>query len=133
MTILDSLFAERRNSDRVRLVAAEMLLKNDAGQYSTKIGLEMDEAKSKNQTALYNGFIRILVPAKSPSLEDMARRLISYGGVIEKSLALDLILNNEFRSLEDNIRSLLDERTNGASLARKARSTLERLGFQVDT
>jgi hypothetical protein len=59
--------------------------------------------------------------------------LIAHGGVIERSLALDLILNNEFRGLEDEVRSLLDERRNGASIARKARSTLERLGFEVDT
>ena len=132
MGILDSLFAERRNSDRVRLVAAEMLLQNNADTYGARIGVEMDDAKSKNQTALYNGFIRILGPARSPLLEDLARRLISTGGVIERSLALDLILNNEFRSLEEEVRSLLDERRSGASLARKARSTLERLGFSVD-
>jgi DNA-directed RNA polymerase beta' subunit len=65
-------------------------------------------------------------------LEDLARRLITAGGVIERSLALDLILNNEFRSLEDDVRTLLDERRNGASIARKARSTLERLGFNID-
>jgi HEAT repeat protein len=132
MAILDSLFTERRNSDRTRLVAAEMLLKNDPDTYSSRVGMEMDEARARNQTALLNGFIRILGPVKSPALEDLARRLITSGSVIERSLALDLILSNEFRNLEDEVRTLLDERRSGASLARKARSTLERLGFEVD-
>jgi hypothetical protein len=92
----------------------------------------MDDARTRNQTALYNGFVRIFTTAKSASLERFARRLITTGGVIERSLALDLILNNEFRRLEDEMRDLLDERRNGASLARKARTTLERLGFEVD-
>ena len=132
MEILDSLFTERRNSDRTRLVAAEMLLLNDPDTYGSRIGMEMDEARARNQTPLLNGFVRILVPARSPALEDLARRLITTGGVIERSLALDLILNNEFRSLESEVRNLLDERRHGASIARKARSTLERLGFDVD-
>jgi HEAT repeat protein len=133
MEILDTMFRERRNSDRVRLVAGEMLLQNNADTYSSVVGIEMDEARNRNQTALYNGFIRILIPARSPALEDLARRLIKNGGVIERSLALDLILNNEFRVLEDEVRSLLDERTYGVSISRKARNTLQRLGFEVDT
>jgi HEAT repeat protein len=128
MTILDSLFSERKNSDSVRIIAAEMLLKNNADTYSARVGIEMDEAKSKNQTPLYNGFVRILVTAKSASLEDLARRLIATGGVIEKSLALDLMLNNEFRGLADEVRPLLDEKKHGASIARKAKNTLEKLG-----
>jgi HEAT repeat protein len=129
MRILDTLFSERKNSDQVRITAADMLLKNNADVYASRVGLEMDEAKSKNQTALYNGFVRILTTAKSGSLEDLTHRLIAAGGVIEKSLALDLILNNEFRSFKDEMRTLLDEKKYGASIARKAQSTLEKLGL----
>jgi hypothetical protein len=74
-----------------------------------------------------------LVPAKSGTLESLARRFISAGGVIEKSLALDLILNNEFRSLADEVRNLLDEKKYGVSIARKAKNTLERLGLDTGT
>ena len=130
MDMLDSLFSERKNSDRVRIMAADMLLQNDAVKYGIKVGIEMEEARTKRQTALYNGFVRIFTTAKSPSLEDMARRLISGGGVIEKSLALDLILNNEFKGLAEEVRLLLDEKKNGASLARKARTTLDKLGLE---
>ena len=128
--ILDSLFAERKNSDRVRIITAEMLLQNDADTYSRRVFIEMEDAKSKNQTALYNGFIRVMGTAKSPALEDIVRHFISGGGVIEKSLALDLVLNNEFNSLEGEVRSLLDDKIHSASIARKAQSTLEKLGLE---
>ena len=128
-SILDSLFSERKNSDRVRITAAEMLIQNDADNFSKRVYAEMEEARSKNLTALYNGFIRVMGTAKSQSLEDIILRFIS-GGIIEKSLALDLILSNEFRGLEEEIRSLLDEKVHSASIARKAQSTLEKLGLE---
>ena len=130
MGILDSLFTERKNADRVRILAADMLLQNDANKYGKRVEVEMAEAQTKRQTALYNGFIRILTTAKSPSLEDMTRRFLTGGGVIEKSLALDLVLNNEFSGLADDVRQLLDEKKNGASIARKARNTLDKLGLE---
>ena len=131
--ILDTFFSERKNSDRVRLVAADMLIQNHADTYSTKLIIEMEEAKNKRMTPLYNGFVRILTTAKSKTFEDFTRRLIAGGGVIEKSLALDLILNNEFRSLADDIRSLLDDKKNPVSITRKATTTLEKLGLEVET
>ena len=129
MAILDSLFTERKNSDRVRILAADMLLQNNADTYGSRVFSEMDEAKLKNQTPLYNGFVRVMGSAKSGTMEGLARRFISAGGVIEKSLALDLIVNNEFRSLAEEVRSLLDEKAYGASIARKAQSTLDKLGL----
>ena len=128
--ILDSFFVERKNADRVRIIAAEMLLQNDADTYGAKVFAEMNEAKNKNQTALYNGFVRIMGSAKAASLDELARRFISGGGIIEKSLALDIILNNKFLGLEDEVRLLLDEKIHSASIARKALSTLEKLGLQ---
>jgi len=131
MGILDSLFSERKNSDRVRIMAADMLLQNNADVYGSRVFAEMGDAKLRNQTALYNGFIRAMTTAKAPSLETTVLSLISGGGVIEKSLALDLILNNEFRQLEDVIRSLLDEKKHSASIARKAQGILEKLGLDA--
>jgi len=128
-SILASLFSERKNSDRVRVLAADMLLQNAADKYGKQVEIELEEARSKKQTALYNGFIRVLTTAKSDSLKDLARRYISGGSVIEKSLALDLILNNQFSDLADQVRPLLDEQKNGVSIARKAKNTLEKLGL----
>jgi HEAT repeat protein len=127
--ILESLFKERKNSDRVRMLAAEMLIQND-GAHVPALITELDEAKRKNQTSLYNGFLRVLGTARSSSMEDLARRFIGSGGAIEKSLALDIAVNNEFRVLGDDIRAMLDDKKNNASLVRKARASLEKLGLE---
>jgi HEAT repeat protein len=131
MAILDSLFSERKNSDRVRILAGEMLLLNDAPGRASKVIAELEDAQKRKQTPLYNGFLRILGPSLSPSLEDLARRFLASGTVIEKSYALDMTVNNEFSGLADDVRRLLDEKKNGASLARKARSTLDKLGLDA--
>jgi len=128
--ILNTLFSERKNSDRVRIIAAEMLLLNDADSYGSRVFVEMEEAKQKNLTALYNGFVRVMAAAKGSSLEDLVRRFIAVGGVVEKSLALDLVLNNEYRGLAEEVRALLDEKAHSATIARKAKSTLEKLGLE---
>jgi HEAT repeat protein len=128
--VLESLFKERKNSDRIRILAAEMLVQNDGGAYTPALIAELDEAKLKNQTPLYNGFLKILGTAQSSSLEELARRFIGSGGVIEKSLALDIAVNNEFRSLGEDIRAMLDDKKNNASIVRKARAALEKLGLE---
>jgi HEAT repeat protein len=127
LEFLSSLFTERKNADRTRILAAEMLLQNNADSYAAKVIEELDEAKRKNQTALYNGFLRVLGPAKSPVLEDLCRRFFASGGVVEKSYALDMTANNGFRSLADQVKALNGEE-NG-SLSRKSRAVAEKLGL----
>jgi HEAT repeat protein len=127
LEFLAALFGERKNADRARILAAEMLLRNDADRYAPKVIEELDEAKGKNQTALYNGFLRVLGAAKSPALEDLCRRFFASGGVVEKSYALDMTLNNGFRSLSEQVKELQDEK-NG-SLSRKSRSVAEKMGL----
>ncbi|MCL2007803.1 MAG: HEAT repeat domain-containing protein [Treponema sp.] len=131
MEVLDSLFSNRRASNQVRLVAAEMLLNNDPNTYSRRVFIEMQEAQRTHQTPLYNGFVRLMSPVKSTNLEDIVLHFMG-GGVIEKALALDMIMNNEIRSMEEEVRSLLDERRWGVSLARRAERTLEVLGLTVN-
>jgi HEAT repeat protein len=127
LDILSSLFTERKNADRVRLLSAEMLLQNNADAYAAKVIAELDEAKRKNQIPLYNGFLRVLGPAKTPVLEDLAKRFFFSGGVVEKSYALDMVLNNQFLSLAEQVRELTDEK-NG-SLSRKSKLVVEQLGL----
>ena len=126
MEALEAFFVEKKNSDRIRLAAAEALLENDGGRFAAPVIAGMDEAKKKNQTSLYNGFVRLLTKAQAPGFEDLARRFFASGGVIEKSLALDLAVNNRFLSLESEIRSLTEDKNVG--LARKARDALSKLG-----
>jgi HEAT repeat protein len=126
--VLSDLFMERKNTDRVRILAAEMAARNNIEKYAGPLILEMDEAQTKNQTALYNGFLRVLGTARSPAVEDLARRFLASGGVVEKSYALDMIAANEFHALAPLVKELTTgERTD--SLAQKARIVLQKLGL----
>jgi hypothetical protein len=132
--ILEGLFLERKNSDRVRLVSGEMLMKNAAvnGNYFNRLVIEMDEAKRKNQTALYNGFLKIAGETKlgsgSQDMENIARRLLS-GGVIERLYGLDMAANNGLTGLASEVKAQLNEKNE--SIARKARQTAEKLGVEI--
>jgi HEAT repeat protein len=127
LEILSALCLERKNSDRVRIAAGEALIQNDPGRYAEALIAELEDAKKRNQTALYNGLLRDLGGAKTPRVEDFTRRLLASGGVIERSYALDMAAANGFSSLAAEIRALTDEK-NG-SLSRKAILTLEKLGL----
>jgi HEAT repeat protein len=128
--VLESLFTNRKHPDRVRLLAAEMLITNDAGAYADKVIIELDEAKTKNQTALYNGFLKVLGSAKTKTIEELTRRFFTSGGLIEKSYALDMTANNEFRSLAPEVRALIQDKN--SSLTRKAQNTLQKLGLSEE-
>jgi HEAT repeat protein len=125
LDILASLFAERKNPDAVRIRSAELLVANGAGAYIEKVIEEIDNAKSRNQTPLYNGLLKIAGGAKSEKLESLSRRLLNTGDIAEKSYALDMAANNDFRGLTEDIRTLTENRN--AGLARKARLTLDKL------
>jgi HEAT repeat protein len=124
-TALEFLFSERKNPDRVRILAAEMLIKYDPDAYVERVIAELDEARSKNMNPLYNGILRVLGGARSQKIEALAARFFSMGGVVEKSYALDMTANNSLTSLVEEVRKLTDEK-NG-SLSRKAKTTLEQL------
>jgi HEAT repeat protein len=125
LSIIDSLFTERKNADRIRIISAEMLIHNDPGRYLNRLIVELDDAKTKNQTSLYNGFLKIAGEAKTEKLEDMARRFLRTGGIIEKSYALDMAANNRLKTLVEEVRPLTEDKN--ASLARKARRVLDTL------
>jgi len=90
--------------------------------------MELDEAKQKNQTALYNGLLKIIGGTKSANMESITRRLMQNSGVIERSYALDMATNNNLTSLAEDIKTVAGDRNE--SLAAKARRTLEKLGVQ---
>jgi HEAT repeat protein len=126
--VLESLFTERKNSDRVRILSGEMIMQIDTGRFLDSFIKELDEAKLKNQTALYNGFLKIIGGAKSPGLEAITLRLMQDKGVVERSYSLDLAANNHLTGLSEEIKRITTDK-NG-TLAAKARRTLEKLGIQ---
>jgi len=131
--VLDKLFSERKTSDRVRLISAEMLMKTRGEKYLSRMIVELDDAKLKNQTALYNGFLKIIgeavINGDTGEMERLTRRFLQNGGIMEKLYGLDMAVNNNLSGLAADIKALVNDRNE--SLARKARRTAERLGIEL--
>jgi 2-hydroxy-3-keto-5-methylthiopentenyl-1-phosphate phosphatase len=127
VNVIESLFAGRGNSDRVRIVAGEELMKTEPERNLDSFFAEMEEARQKNQTSLYNGFLRTIGTVKSAGMEPYALRLIQNRGATEKFTAMDIAANNNLTGLADEIKLLAEDRSE--SLARKARRTMEILGI----
>jgi HEAT repeat protein len=124
---LEELFTAQKNSDRVRIAAGEALMQNEPNRFLDAFIKEMDGAKQKNQTALYNGFLKIIGGTKCSGLEAITLRLMQDKGIIEKSIALDMAANNSLTALADEIKTIAGDKNE--SLARKARRTMEKLGI----
>jgi len=133
IAVLESLFLERKNTDRVRILSADMLSKNSNQKYFSKIVVELDEAKKRNQTNLYNGFLKIIGETVSEpdrsEIETVARRFLSAGGIMEKLYGLDMASNNKLTELKEEIITLTKDKNE--SLSRKAKRTAENLGIEI--
>jgi HEAT repeat protein len=128
--ILEELFTGRKNSDRVRITAGEMIMANAPERFLDAFIRELDEAKQKNLTALYNGFLKVISVTKCSGLETITRRLMQDRGVTEKSVALDIAANNGLTSLAQEIKTIAGDKNEG--LSGKARRTLEKLGIEAN-
>ncbi|MDR1326568.1 MAG: HEAT repeat domain-containing protein [Treponema sp.] len=129
MGVLSDFFLNRKMAERTRLLSAEMLIKNDADAYVEQLITELEEANKSHYTSLYNGFLRVLGMVKTPKVEEITRRFLSSGGVLEKSYALDIAVNNSFTSLVEPIRAVASD-TKNSGLSRKAKTTLTKLGLE---
>ncbi|MCL2802138.1 MAG: HEAT repeat domain-containing protein [Treponema sp.] len=131
--ILNSLFIERKNTDRVRILSADMLMKCTSGGKFSQLVVEMEEAKLRNQTTLYNGFLRVVgeavVEGSTTEVENIARRFMQSGTPIEKLYGLDMAQNNNISGLREEIITLSRERNE--SIARRARRAAESLGIEI--
>lgn len=81
----------------MRLVSAEMLMKNDPAKYLDCLTAELDEAKRKNQTPLYNGSLKIIGETKTGNMENIARTLLKSSGV-ENPMPWTLRLTTAFQA-----------------------------------
>ncbi|MCL2229615.1 MAG: HEAT repeat domain-containing protein [Treponema sp.] len=131
--VLETLFTTRTNTDRVRILAADMLIKNAGGRHFTRVIAEMEDARTRNQQNLVNGFLRVageaVVEGDKAEIESVARRFMDSGNVMEKLFGLDMVLNNELRGLRDQLVTLARDRNE--SIARKARRIAERLNIEI--
>ncbi len=115
-------FDEKKNPDRARVVAAETLLASGSGESALAVVAALEEAKSQKRTALANGLLKALAAAKSPDLEDFARRLLGSADLTDKLYALDLVRGNKFRALSDDVAKLTEDKN--AAVSRRARDVL---------
>jgi HEAT repeat protein len=133
IAVLDSLFSERKNSDRIRIAAAEMLMKSAADANFVRLVAELDDAKMRNQTALYNGLLKVAGETKvngdTSLIESIARRFMQNGSLIEKLYGLDMAANNNLVGLADEIKTMAKDRNE--SIAFRARRTAEKLGIEL--
>jgi HEAT repeat protein len=125
ITVMDTLFSSQKTPDRVRILSAEILIRKKPDAFITKVIVEMDDAKKRNQNPLYNGLLKALAAAKTPAAEDIVKRFLVSGEITEKSYALDMVVNNCFISLSGEVEALLEDKNQ--SLSRKARSSLDAL------
>ena len=129
--ILENLFGERRNPDRVRILSAEMLMKIAPDRNLGKLIAELDDAKTKNQTPLYNGLLKILgetiVTGDTGLMRDITGRFLRNSSVLEVLYGLDMAANNNLSGLSEEIKTLAKH--SNESIARRAQRTAERLGI----
>jgi len=130
---LEGLFTDGRAADRIRILSSEMLMKIDADRFFSRIVLEMNDAKTKNQNALYNGLLKVVGEAvlqgSKTEVERLAHSFMQNGAIVEKLYGLDLAANNNLTSLSEQIISLARDRNE--SLSRRARNTAEKLGIEI--
>jgi len=131
--VLLALFSERKNADRVRILAADMLIKNSGGRDINKLIAELEDAKKRNQTNLYNGLLRVtgeaVVEGNKAEAQRLASQFMRGGTVIEKLYGLDIANNNKLDALSEDIIALTKEKNE--SLARKARRVAGELGITL--
>ncbi|MCL2276388.1 MAG: HEAT repeat domain-containing protein [Treponema sp.] len=130
---LESLFTESRSADRIRILSSEMLMKIDSDRFFSRIVLELNDAKTRNQNALYNGFLKVVGEAvlqgNKTEVERVAHSFMQNGAIVEKLYGLDLAANNNLNSLSEQIIALSRDRNE--SLSRRARNTAEKLGIEI--
>ncbi|MCL2410655.1 MAG: HEAT repeat domain-containing protein [Treponema sp.] len=131
--VLNNLFSERRNPDRVRILAVDMYTKNTGGRNFAQLIIELDEARRRNHTNLYNGFLRVVgetvIDGDTSEIENIATRFMLEGTIMERLFALDMAANNNLTSLEGHIVTLARDRNEGIS--RKARRIADQLGIEI--
>jgi HEAT repeat protein len=123
---LAAMLDDTKNSDALRSLCAEMLIKNDADAYAGRIIAKLDEASAKKQTALYKGLLKALSTARTRKVEDLTARLFASKDVTEKFYALDMAANNGFTAFKAEAEALSKDKN--LSLAGRAKKTLEKLG-----
>jgi HEAT repeat protein len=123
--ILEKLFDEKKTSDRLKIICAEMLLAINADRYAEKIIAVFQEAKRLNQRPLSNGLITTFGKVKTDRVRPLVERLFASKEAGDKAWALELTAQNKFTNFLPEVQRLASEQNSG--IARKAREVQEKL------
>jgi len=130
---LESLFFTRTNPDRVRILSSEMLMKGSGSAYFTRITVELEEARVKNQTSLYNGILKsvgeAVVQGDTAEVQRVAHNFMRNGTLIEKLYGLDMAANNGLTGLREEIIALAGDRNE--TIKQRALRTAGKLGISI--
>ncbi|MDR0539543.1 MAG: HEAT repeat domain-containing protein [Spirochaetaceae bacterium] len=124
-TSLEAIYDDKHTPEKVRLLAAEMLVKNHPGKYTKKFMTDMDEAKRSKQKSLYAGLVKALSASNGNDAQALVEALLAGADVADQSYALDIIGNNKLSRFRPRIEQIAEDPKN--SLNQKAKITLEKL------
>jgi hypothetical protein len=115
------------------MLAAEMTMKIAADRNLGKLIAELDDAKARSQTNLYNGLLKIIgetvITGDKSLMRNITGRFLQNGGVLEKLYGLDMAANNDIPDFSIEINALAKDRNE--SIARRAKRTAEKLGIEL--
>ncbi|MDR3301092.1 MAG: HEAT repeat domain-containing protein [Spirochaetaceae bacterium] len=122
---LETIFDDKKTSDRNRILAAELLAAINGEKYAGKIIEKIDEAKRTNQKQVYNGLVAAISKAKSAKLSALAGQLFASKNASDIAFALEITGNNRFNAFLAETQRLAQDANSG--LARKATEVLQKL------
>ncbi|GHV84192.1 hypothetical protein AGMMS50212_15320 [Spirochaetia bacterium] len=122
--VLTAILNNKASTEKIRILSAEMLLKNNADKYCQSIIEKADEAKGKKQTTFYQGLLRALSTAKTNKLEVLTARFFASKDVIEKAFAIEFTANNSFSQFKEELEKISKEKNTLSSKAVDALSKL---------
>jgi HEAT repeat protein len=123
---LESIYGERRSGEKIRVLAAEALVQNNAARYTKKLIADMEEAKRAKQKTLYSGLIKALSTSTAPEMAALAEALLTSADTLDRVWAIEIIGNNKLKRFASELRVIADDPKNG--LRAKAKTALEKMG-----
>ncbi|MDR2490768.1 MAG: HEAT repeat domain-containing protein [Spirochaetaceae bacterium] len=123
---LESVYDEKKSGEKIRLMAAEALVKNDPGVYVKKLRADLDDAKKTKQKNLYNGLLKALSASKGDDAQNLVVTLLASNDMTDKSYAIDIIEGNNLTGFSSDLQKIADNPKD--PLRVKAKNTLEKLG-----
>ncbi|MDR2601351.1 MAG: HEAT repeat domain-containing protein [Spirochaetaceae bacterium] len=125
-TALESIYGDKRAPEKIRLMAAEALVKSNPSKYTAKIAVDLEEARKTRQKTLYAGLVKAVSASTSSSgLKPVVESLLSSSDAADRAYALDIIASARLTGFIGDLQRMVDDPKNG--LKNRAKMVLEKL------